>query len=241
MISECVAGVILVAQPAFLFHGTGSSHTSAAGWVWALTSALSAGVIPLLSHVTSAAHWAEVEHVADMMSALLLTPLAMGGFILYKYYLADFDDDSIEGVFSLGDTWRPLLGVMPVVAAFEFVGHIFQTKGYQMGDLVRANALVYIEVPIALCLQWVAFGDAVGLCSGMGAILVLAAGGVAVYATQAATTKAEPGASETRPLLENPAQLGGYPGHDHDHDHEHKHDHDHGHGHGHDIEPSSPD
>lgn len=194
-----MVGVVFITQPSSIFHrhDDATQPVALSGVMWGLTSAVSAGLIPLLSAVTCEAHWVEVDNIANMMSAMLLTPCAIafsfaegeedveGFFIVHKQGYA-----YIHGIWEswLATSYPKFFVILILIATWEVMGHALQTVGYQICDLVRANALIYIEVPISYFLQWRLLRQPVNMQGLVGAALILLAGGFALFATRSPIT-----------------------------------------------------
>merc|ERR1712194_530264 len=146
-----MVGVSLITQPGFLFGGgSDKSDEYNRGMLYAFSSALLGGLLPVLVRKSKECHWATVNHVAALCSSVVFTPAAIAVRMALKHVDAPGNGpgmwDGIEDPNKL-----LMIGLMALVG---FAGLGLQT---------------YV-------LQYFMFRDLLAPVQGLGMILVVVSG-----------------------------------------------------------------
>jgi len=168
-----MVGVSLITQPGFLFGGgSDKSDEYNRGMLYAFSSALLGGLLPVLVRKSKECHWATVNHVAALCSSVVFTPAAIAVRMALKHVDAPGNGpgmwDGIEDPNKL-----LMIGLMALVG---FAGLGLQTYGYQREQAARASAMCFLEIPFSYVLQYFMFRDLLAPVQGLGMILVVVSG-----------------------------------------------------------------
>mmetsp|Transcript_16417 Transcript_16417/g.29654 ORF Transcript_16417/g.29654 Transcript_16417/m.29654 type:complete len:413 (+) Transcript_16417:336-1574(+) len=180
-----LVGVGLITRPAFLFGDYGTDPTVSiaeynSGMLYAFGSAVVGGLLPVLVRKSKECHWATVEHVADLCSSAIFTPVALAVISLRQKYGAVPDDDAPRIWDGLQDPTKLLL--LLLISVLGFAGLGLQTYGYQRERAARASAMNFLEIPFSYALQYLLFGDALSPIQGLGTLLVISGGLLNLFA-----------------------------------------------------------
>ena len=171
-------GVGLIVQPTFLFGReaarVGGNARYTRGMLYALGSAITYGLLPVLVRKTKECHWATVEHVTSLCSSLLFTPIALVA-------MAPSNPDLWEGI---RDPSKLL--ALGLVALLGFAGNALLTYGYQRERVARAAAMSFLEIPCTYWLQYLLFGHLLTPVQALGVLCVIVSGLIILCPARAA-------------------------------------------------------
>jgi drug/metabolite transporter (DMT)-like permease len=155
-----VAGVLLVARPAFLFGAGSAADLPPLALLAALGGAfLSACAYVAVRHLSATEHPVVIVFYFALVATFASLPFAAHAAVLPR-----------------GLEWGMLAGVG--IAAQ--LGQVALTHGLRLEPATRATALSYLQVVFAAIAGAVVFGDRPGLWTAAGAVLILAGSLVAI-------------------------------------------------------------
>lgn len=153
-------GVLLIVDPPFL-HPKGAEQAQG-DYSFVFAGLMVNSMVPIVTRMTRACSWIEVEHVCGFTACLVLNP----SLLLGQYLITG------GGLQLPADAFRET--ALIVTAAFgTFAAVGMETKGYQLAEPGKAAMFRYIEVPFAYCLQLLGTSVPVRLGAVVGSVLVV--------------------------------------------------------------------
>jgi drug/metabolite transporter (DMT)-like permease len=169
-----IAGVLLVARPAFLFGGFSAAELPPFALLAALGGAfLSACAYVAVRHLSATEHPVVIVFYFALVATFASLPFAATAAVLPR-----------------GLEWGMLAGVGVAAQA----GQVALTHGLRLEPATRATALSYLQVVFAAIAGALVFGDRPGVFTVAGALLILAGSLVAIRDGRRAAEAAVPAA-----------------------------------------------
>jgi len=168
-------GLILILQPFPLFdlggkntQGRPPNYYRSAGC--AFISAMLGGLLPLITQRARHAPWTASTFVAAATTTFVVNPVAWVG---WKAFDGGANTELVRGLAELvsGST-KGLTLLLAILLGF---GARCCTLLYPRAEVAKAAALTNLEIPLAYVLQYVCFGERIGLLALVGVAILVSA------------------------------------------------------------------
>ena len=148
-----ITGVVLVTQPGAVASSSSGERNGqwyGLGVASALFSAVTGGLLPVLTQKSKEAHWATVELWTAATSSFIFTPIALAVWLRMPATGSSSSGPSrakelqttVADFAQLGGLFALLVGL----STLGYIGLGLQTFGYQREEAARASMMTFLEV-----------------------------------------------------------------------------------------------
>jgi len=177
-VSVGIIGVILVAQPSFIFHTHNEYNSELEKWIGiilVLCSTFSYTVHVLIVRAKSISiHWLQFEFFTSTFATWLFIPTVAICYFFAHYLMLN---DAVKAILTVYNPWIPFTDWLAVVS-LGIVGCLATatlTRGTQLAQARWISIMMYSEVPLAYIGQVVFYHIYADVLTWVGAAIVLIA------------------------------------------------------------------